>query len=715
VNFSLGPATNAYVSYAYRHRDTEPGTQSHSPYTGYDTGVIDRNHNLNGSVTHVWSNNFTTQSKVIFNRLYQEQPVNGPPIPRLVMNTAGPIRLQGFRIAFPGYLPFNPGNDIPFGGPQNLFQIYQDQTWLKGSHDVRFGGAYVRIQDNRTFSAYSNAVQALNTSNNALVSLDNFVQGQILRYQAAINPNGYPGGSFVTPVQQPSFTSFNRYNEYALYVQDNWSIGPRLKINLGLRYEYFGPQQKSEPKFDSNFYYGDPDLNIGEASVQQIINGLRTGAVMPSNESSVGALWAADKNNFAPRVGFAWDVNGDGRTSLRGGYGRSYERNFGNVTFNVLFNPPLYLVTTIDAPANVPSLPVFTDNAGPFAGSGIRRTIPAGSVRHVDQNIRTAYAHLYGVAFQKELWPAIVGGVEYNGSTGRDLYDLADINKAGAALVYTGVGGAFERPNTQYSAFNTRGNRGRSQYHGMTLSLDAQKLANTGLILNTRYTLSQAKDNLSGTFSDADNNGFFNLGFLDAFDPMLDYGFAGFDVRHRLVLGAIWNIPYGGTNTWLGGWQMNAIFTARSGYPFSVFDCTNGAFFCMRALDTANITKKVGSGTATGNPNEFQLIDLAPIAGAAGSYAHPVQGTSDFGPYPANMTNRNAFRGPGAWNIDYLVGKRFRFAGTRAVNIRLEMYNLFNHRNMYVRSDAADVSSATSVIGFLDDIRRVQLGIKFEF
>jgi hypothetical protein len=160
---------------------------------------------------------------------------------------------------------------------------------------------------------------------------------------------------------------------------------------------------------------------------------------------------------------------------------------------------------------------------------------------------------------------------------------------------------------------------------------------------------------------------------------------------------------------------MNAIFTARSGYPFSVFDCTRGEFLCMRALDTANITRNVGSGTATGNPNEFTLIDLSPIAGDKGSYVHPVQGTSDFGPYPASMTERNAFRGPGAWNLDYLIGKRFRIGGTRALLVRFEMYNVFNNQNMYVRSDAADLRSATSVLGYLDDNRRMQLGVKFEF
>jgi hypothetical protein len=278
------------------------------------------------------------------------------------------------------------------------------------------------------------------------------------------------------------------------------------------------------------------------------------------------------------------------------------------------------------------------------------------------------------------------------------------------------VGTATSRPNPQYSFFNTRGNRGRSQYHSVVFSADARRLGETGLALTSKYTLAQSKDNLSGTFSDSDNNGFFNVGYLDTFDPMLDYGYSVFDVRHRLSVSAIWNVPWGGTGTWAGGWQVNAIVTARSGYPFSVFDCTNSniAQSCMRAIDNANITKNATDGPATGNPNEYMLLDLTPILGAVGSYVNPITGTSEFGPYPANMTARDAFRGPGAWNVDFIVGKRFRFGGKAAL-VRLEAYNLFNHHNLFVHSDAADVSSFTQITGFKKDERRMQLGFKFEF
>jgi outer membrane receptor protein involved in Fe transport len=720
LDFSLSPSTQAYIRYAYQNQESELGTNSSSPYSGFDTNYVNKNHNVLGSLTHVFSPTLTSQTKLVWNRLYGDQPLNGDPQPTLYMNPTTVVRLQGYRITFPGYLPWGPGTAIPFGGPQQLFQVYQDFNWVKGKHDLRFGGSYVHILDDRTFGAYSNAVESLNSTSAALPALDNFVTGNIRRFQSAINPNGYPGGTYTTPVGFPSFNSKNSYDEFGIYANDTWSVTDRLKLNIGLRYEYFGPQKKSEPKYDSNFYYSDNNCSVNTSSPQEIIGCIAGGRVYPSNESPVGLLWKSDWNNFAPRVGFAWDVTGDGKTSLRGGYGIGYERNFGNVTYNVLFNPPEYLVTQIDAPADVPSLPIYVDNQGPFGGvAGVTKPIPAGSLRHVDQNIETAYSHFYSASLQREIAANTTASIEYTGSSGRMLYDLADPNKRGAPLVFTGTGTPSSRPITQYGAFNTRGNRGKSQYHGVTLGLESRKLANTGIQFTARYTYAHAKDNLSSTFSDSGNN--FNLGYLDAFDPMLDYGYAQFDVRHRLVFAGLWELPLfrnseGATRTILGGWQLNWIFTARTGIPFTVFDCTNAQFaVCMRAEDPVGIDKNATGGPATDNPNEFMLLDLTPIMGSAGAYVNPITGNSEFGPWPSTMTERDAFRSPGIWNLDLGLSKRFRFGDRYALQLRFEAYNVFNHANMYVNSGNADVSSFSEITGFKDGNRRIQLGAKFEF
>jgi outer membrane receptor protein involved in Fe transport len=719
LDFSLSPATQAYVRYAWQDQDAEPGTNSASPYEAYNTGYVNKNHNVLGSLTHVFSPTFTSQTKVVWNQLKSEQPLNGEPGPTLYMNPTTVNRLEGIRIGFPGYLPFNPGSAIPFGGPQKFLQFYQDFNWVRGRHDIRFGGSYTHIKDTRTFGAYANAVEALNRTNSPVASLNNFVTGNLGRFQVAIDPQGYPGGTYTTPVGFPSFTSNNTYDEFGLYLNDTWSVTDRLKLNLGVRWEYYGPQEKSDPKYDSNFYYSDDNCSVNTSSTTEILDCVRGGRVFPSNESPTGGLWADDWNNVAPRVGFAYDVRGDGKTSIRGGYGIGYERNFGNVTYNVLFNPPQYLVASIDAGVDVPSMPIFTDNQGPFGGvAGVKKTIPRGSLRHIDQNIETAYAHFYSLSLQHEVFGNTVASVEYTGSSGRKLYDLADPNKAGAGLVYQGIGGPNDRPNSQYTAFNTRGNRGESQYHGLTFGLESRRIGDTGLQLTARYTLSRAKDNLSSTFSESGND--YNLGYLDAFDADLDYGYANFDVRHRFAFSGIWEMPFfrnseGATRTILGGWQLNWIFTARTGYPFTLWDCTNGFFYCMRAENPSGLDLTATSGSGTGNPNEFMLLDLAPIADAAGSYVNPITGTSDFGPYPATMTDRGAVRGPGAWNVDFGLSKRFRFGDRYAVQLRLEAYNLFNHANMFAQTGDADISSFGEITGFKQGNRLLQLGMKFEF
>jgi outer membrane receptor protein involved in Fe transport len=726
LDFSLSPSTQAYIRYAWQDQKTEPGTNSASPYSDFDTNYIYKAHNILGSVTHVFSPTFTSQTKLVWNRITSDQPLNGPGQPTLYMNPTTSVRLSGYRVTFPGYLPWGPGTAIPFGGPQELTQFYQDFDWVKGKHDIRFGGSYTHMKDTRTFGAYENAVEALALrSGQNLAAMDSFVLGQLSRFQVAINPEGYPGGTYTTPVDFQSFTSNNSYDEFALYANDTWSVTDRLKLNIGLRYEYFGPQKKSTPKYDSNFYYSDPSCSVNMADTSKLLDCIAGGQVLPSNEGPNGLLWANDWNNFAPRVGFAWDVTGDGKTSLRGGYGIGYERNFGNVTYNVLFNPPEYLVASIDAPTDVPSMPIFADNQGPFGGvAGVTKPIPRGSLRHVDQNIETAYAHFYSASLQREVFPNTTLSIEYTGSSGRKLYDLADPNKAGARLIYQGIGGAFDRPNSQYSAFNTRGNRGRSQYHGITFGIESRKLGNTGMSLLAKYTYSHAKDNLSSTFSDSGND--WNLGYLDAFDPMLDYGDAGFDVRHRVVFSGIWELPFaresaGVTRALAQGWQLNWIFSARTGFPFTIYDCATGYYYCMRAIDTVGISKNATSGPAAadGSPNLFTLLDMAPLQADYGSYVNPITETADYGPYPATMTARNAFRGPGAWFLDMSLSKRFRFGDRYALQLRVEAYDLFNHANMYAQTGDAEVGYGTingkkgRVTG--DDNRRIQLGIKFEF
>jgi hypothetical protein len=318
---------------------------------------------------------------------------------------------------------------------------------------------------------------------------------------------------------------------------------------------------------------------------------------------------------------------------------------------------------------------------------------------------------------EHEIAKRTVASVEWSGSAGRKLYDLTNDNRRGAGFIFFHDADPFSRLNNQFYPLNTRSNKARSNYNAVIASLDSNNFREMGLGFTARYTYSVAKDNLSSTFSEANNN--FNLGLLDPFDPNLDYGYADFDVRHRFSSSFNWQIPYakhfhGPAKQLLDGWVIAGLVNIRSGSPFSVFDCTN-AFFevCMRAEANGTLKfKGSGTGPSTGDPNRFKYIDLSGLT--PGVYVS-ANGTSEFGPFPADMTRRNAFRGPGFWNADVAVFKNFKFGENRSLQLRSEFYNIFNHANLFVVGEDTDISSFDYVPARKLGRRFIQFALKFNF
>ncbi len=344
LDWNLSNSTSLYFRHALESRDLFPGTGSASPYVGFNTGSDDFNNNFLISLTRAFSHRLVTQSKFVFNRLHNDQPLGkNPPGPALEAS----FSIGGLPLTFPGYTA-----DL-FGGPQNLAQLYEDVNYSLGRHGLRLGGSYLHLQDNRISGNAQNAKQilSLNTLANAL---DNFVSGQLQAFTVAIDPQAkFPGERIALPVGPPSFKRDNRFDEFALYVNDSLQLRPRLTLNLGLRYEYFGVQHNKDEKLDSNFYLGG-----GPTIFEQI----RNGKVFVAPDSPIHKLYKPDRNNFAPRLGFAWDIFGDGKTSLRGGYSIGYERNFGNVTLDTLLNPPNYAFVTLSVGIDVPRIPITLNN-----------------------------------------------------------------------------------------------------------------------------------------------------------------------------------------------------------------------------------------------------------------------------------------------------------------------------------------------------------------
>jgi len=710
VDFNLSDKTTIYGRYALENQNRFPGTVAFSAYDGYDTGEKIRNQNLLVNMTHVFTSNIVNQTKFSYNRLFDFQPLGTAPIgPTLYLKAGSSASINGTNVNLPGYLPENPGSAIPFGGPQNLYTISDDLSWTAGRHQLRFGGQYVHTRDNRIFGAFETAVEDL-ASSDITAGLANLVSGQLFDFQGAVDPQGKfpcvrdfatgaaiqtPNCTLTLPVNPPNFGRNNRYNDMAFYGQDTWKLFPRFTLNLGLRWEYYGVQHNADPSLDSNFYFGPG---------QSIFDRIRTGSVQIANQSPVGGLWEPQKKNFAPRVGFAWDIFGDGKTSLRGGYGISYERNFGNVTFNVIQNPPNYAVVQLQATEFPAGIPITPSNSGPLAGTGAV-PVPPTSLRAVDPNLPSAYSEFWSGSFERELMPNTVFSLEYSGSRGIHLYDIQGLNRSGGGPLVLGDPdtNALTRLNPQYNAINFRGANGFSYYNGLNVGMRTASLGKTGIQFKANYTWSHAIDNLSSTFSESSNN--FVLGYLDPFNPTLDKGNADFDVRHRFVISGIWDVPWlknssnGFLRNAVGGWEFAPIYTVRSGSPYTIWDCLNGATTCARWAPANPVSANFSNPQSDpGTPNSFGFLDLQAAGNLSSQVFFPdyavctglrYTGTCT---YPT-MLGRNHFYGPNNWNLDLGIYKNFKVTERFTMQFRGELYNIFNHHNYYVVTNNTDFAA----------------------
>ncbi len=735
VDYNMSDKTQLYGRYALQSVNLTKGYASLSPYAGYNTGETDFNNNVLVSVIHTFSPRLVSQSKAVFNRLNEQQPFGDyPAVPTMYTTSTGAGNLLGQNILYPGYVPQFPGSGIPFGGPQNFVQLYEDLSYNFGSHSLRFGASFEYLRDNRTFGAYETAGEYLGTS--ASTALSNFVLGQMRQFQVAVFPqNKYPGDTVSLPLTAPNFSRSNRYKEYALYVQDSWKVRPRLTVNLGLRWEYFGVPHNQDPSLDSNWYYPAGEINTPA--------GYRDGKLYPVPDSPLGSLWKKDFNNFAPRVGIAYDVFGDGKTSIRGGYGIGYERNFGNVTFNAIQNPPNYETISCTAASCGIALPISVSNYGPFSGSSGTITLPKATLRTPVENMKTAYAHTWSASLEHQITNNVLVGMDYSGSKGVGLYDVSVYNRPGYGNVFLGIPCSYDAGdcsaylNNQYGGINTRGNLGFSNYHALNLRTSLKNVGNSGLTLTANYTWSHATDNLSTSFSDADNFsnnwGTQETGMLDPFNPQVNKGNADFDIRQRIVVGAVWELPFLRTgdsmaHKLLGGWVVAPILTIRTGSPYSLFDCYNAQYFCTMAALTGPLStaaNKNPGASAGGTPNQFDFLTVP--GDIVDHFTNPTYFYSDLPPFPADMTTRNEFRAPGFWNLDLAVSKTFAFTERFKLKFSGEFFNAMNHANMYVEAASNDMSgtgagqppaiiqSCKGCTGLAADRRNVQLSAKFIF
>ncbi|WP_348262894.1 TonB-dependent receptor [Telmatobacter sp. DSM 110680] len=708
--------TQMFFRYVNYDEVDQSGGVFASPYPQYNVGETFQDTAYLFSLSHVFNPSLITSTKLSFSRLntFQTYDAKLQNSPVLITSVNAQVPGTSTFIQLPGFFDENPAvGGLPFGGPQNTIQWNQDLNWTKGSHSMQFGGQLLYIQDNQAYGAFAQATEQLGAT--AASGIQNLVNGVLTNFQAAVNPKGsvpcvknpYTGAltqtsacSINLPATAPSFARSERFHDWAAYAQDSYRVLPKLTLNFGVRYEYYGVQHNNNRNLDSNYYYGS-----GSDYYHQI----RNGQVLTTPNSPIHGLWQPQYGTVSPRAGFAYDLLGDGKTSLRGGAGISYERNFGNVTFNVIQNPPNYAVIVLNG------VPVTSSNTGPLEGSSGSVPLPPTSLRNVDENIRTAQTQFYSLALEHQLARNTMVSVQYAGARGIHLYDIKNINGLGSGNVFAGdplTDGnghvALTRLNNQYSNINNRGSNGDSHYQAMNIQFQATNLYHSWLSLVANYTLAHATDELSTAFSET-NNAFFLLGYMNPFKPSLDYGNSDLDIRHRLVVAPIYSSQFfagshGAMKQALFGWQISGIYSVRTGTPFPYFDSTNDSqagqgYNVPRytpSTPISNHTFKSTHGADGGGQNAYVIGNLAPAV----SFSNPnlviptfPNGISDWGPYPTNMTARNEFRGPGAWNLDAALSKTFPIHERLNLVFRAEGFDVFNHHNLYIQESLDDVAN----------------------
>jgi hypothetical protein len=250
--------------------------------------------------------------------------------------------------------------------------------------------------------------------------------------------------------------------------------------------------------------------------------------------------------------------------------------------------------------------------------------------------------------------------------------------------------------------------------------LTFRDVAHTGVTLQANYTWSHALDDLSSAFSDGVEADY-QLGYMDPFHPKLDWGSSDFDAAQRVAISAVWAIPllrgHSLTDKLLGGWELAPIFTASTGNPFTVYDCTNAYAYCPRAQQvSATPPMGVTNVPTPGVPDNYEYYQFTNFANPQNglSWYNPKIGISDVGPFPNNEIGRNSFRTPGSWNLNLGVYKNTRLTEKATLQLRLEMYNAFNHANFSVNVADAEVENP-SVDGLFNGNRNLQLGAKVNF
>lgn len=680
------------------------------------------------SLTTNFGNNKILESRLGFTRFAQLLGINNKIDPKSLGVDTGPLTPADFGVPYVYLLPLGYGGYI--GGVQGYpITTRPDQTWdwsehfswVKGNHTIKLGGNFQR--------AYTNSLR-----NNARTGL---LLGYFTYYQSISSD----------PIQDAieelllgkadnanrSFGDTHRHiveNSVGFYIQDDWKIKPRFTLTFGLRYDIFG-NIRDRNNLAANFIPGDP------RGIVQVGQG-------------IGRLYNIDYKDFGPRLGFAWDVFGNGKTALRAGYSLAYDTpNFGTFASPYslagasagAFTQPtpalgLFSVSITgdqSLPPNDPAATCFDPvnqvgdyicfSQGQFFGAG-QTGEPPYDAYSIVKDFKTPRAHNMSLSVQQEIARNNVLTIGYSGQRGQDLVVNRDLNASpigsidpDTGLICQGTGCQQFRPyNTQFPNLHhivQSTNLGDSQYDSLQASYNQRDWH--GLDTEYNFTWSKCYDENS-----------FNRGGIGDYPQLQsplnikdNRGLCDHDVRLNFNVSGVYTlpaIPHLGER--LGkGWQLSTIYTAISGRPFSVLlgsgDDPSGQGLSGSSIRAAWNGSPVQYNTR--NASQYIVENVIPFD-TAGAFdpcgrqnfdptdvAHYVGSDIPLAPFyipcPGTVGNsrRNQLIGPGLSQWDITLMKNTKITEKINIELRWEVYNVLNRGNFYSFPDNTFGSSFGTV------------------